>query len=153
MVLEVRTINKEGFAARGGKPLKLIQLDYKKTKQYNYDCNFIEHSITSNQRLDYTLEVAPSRTNLQKNFIKQSLKTFRNSLFTAFLAFFALSFSACASKPLVKIETKEVFIPVKCDLELPTKPLENGSFESHKQIAIYYKKVEQIAKDCTGKKE
>lgn len=63
----------------------------------------------------------------------------------------AILLSACASKPLVKIETKEVFIPVKCDLELPTKPLENGSFESHKQIAIYYKKVEQIAKDCTKK--
>lgn len=59
--------------------------------------------------------------------------------------------SACASKPLVKIETKEVYIPVKCDLELPTKPLENGSFESHKQIAVYYKKMEQIAKDCTKK--
>ncbi|WP_300692399.1 MULTISPECIES: hypothetical protein [Helicobacter] len=152
MALEVRTMNKEGFAARGRKPLKLIQLDYKKTKQYNYDCNFIEHSITSNQRLDYTLEVAPSRTNLQKNFIKQSLKTFRNSLI-AFLTLFALSFSACASKPLVKIETKEVFIPVKCDLELPTKPPENGSFESHKQIAIYYKKVEQIAKDCTTERK
>lgn len=62
----------------------------------------------------------------------------------------AILLSACA-KPLVKIETKEVFVPIKCDLELPTKPLENGSFESHKQIAIYYKKIEQIAKDCTGK--
>ncbi|WP_300692411.1 MULTISPECIES: hypothetical protein [Helicobacter] len=62
----------------------------------------------------------------------------------------AILLSACA-KPLVKIETKEVFVPIKCDLELPTKPLENGSFESHKQIAIYYKKVEQIAKDCTKK--
>ncbi len=58
--------------------------------------------------------------------------------------------SACA-KPLVKIETKEVFVPIQCDLELPTKPIDNGSFESHKQIAIYYKKIEQIAKDCTGK--
>lgn len=62
----------------------------------------------------------------------------------------AILLSACA-KPLVKIETKEVFVPIKCDLELPTKPQENGSFESHKQIAIYYKKVEQIAKDCTKK--
>lgn len=153
MTLEVRTMNKEGFAARGRKPLKLIQLDYKKTKQYNYDCNFIEHSITSNQRLDYTLEVAPSRTNLQKNFIKQSLKTFKDSLFTAFLTLFALSFTACATKPIVKIQTQEVLIPVKCNLELPPKPQENGSFESHKQIAIYYKKVEQIAKDCTAEKK
>lgn len=142
-------MKKEGFAARGGKPLKLIQLDYKKTKQYNYDCNFIEHSITSNQRLDYTLEVAPSRTNLQKNFIKQSLKTFKNSLFTAFLALFALSFTACATKPIVKIQTQEVFIPVKCDLQLPPKPKENGSFASHKALAKYYLEIEQVAKDCT----
>lgn len=149
MALEVRTMNKEGFAARGGKPLKSIQLDYKKTKQYNYDCNFIEHSITSNQRLDYTLEVAPSRTNLQKNFIKQSLKTFKNSLFTAFLALFALSFTACATKPIVKIQTQEVFIPVKCDLQLPPKPKENGSFASHKALAKYYLEIEQVAKDCT----
>ena len=137
-----------GLCNQGLSPLKLIHLDCKETKEYNYNCNFIEHSITSNQRLDYTLEVAPSRTNLQKNFTKQSLKSFKNYLFTAFLALFTLSFSAC-SKPLYKIQTKEVLIPVKCNLELPSKPKENGSFESHKELAVYYKEVEQIAKDCT----
>ena len=140
-------MQKEGFAVRGGKPLKLIQLDCKKTKQYNYDCNFKTHSITSNQRLYYTLEVAPSRTNLQKNLIKQSLKLNR-FLFTL-LALFALTFSACASKPVYKVEIKEVFIPVKCNLKLPTKPQENGSFASHRALAKYYLEVEQIAKDCT----
>ena len=255
-------MQKEGFAVRGGKPLKLIQLDDKKTKQYNYDCNFIEHSITSNQRLDYTLEVAPSRTNLQNNLIKQSLKLkrFKNFIFKIipckvslcrmmdlqlkagenamhlrttilqkcesvlrvgglrgkgdasqvepltplekkfrfflscsslkafyltentkkikhfknsqarvgnlalinkafliacsslkafYLMLFALTFSACASKPVYKVEIKEVFIPVKCNLKLPTKPQENGSFSSHRALAKYYLEVEQIAKDCT----
>ncbi|MCI5632524.1 hypothetical protein, partial [Helicobacter sp.] len=104
------------------------------------------HSITSNQRLYYTLEVAPSRTNLQKNLIKQSLKLNR-FLFTL-LALFALTFSACASKPVYKVEIKEVFIPVKCNLKLPTKPQENGSFASHRALAKYYLEVEQIAKDC-----
>lgn len=66
-----------------------------------------------------------------------------------FLTLFALNFSACATKPIVKIQTQEVFIPVKCNLELPPKPQENGSFESHKALAKYYLEVEQIAKDCT----
>lgn len=144
-------MQKEGFAVRGGKPLKLIQLDCKKTKQYNYDCNFSKHSITSNQRLYYTLEVAPSRTNLQNNLIKQSLKLKRFKSFILFtlLALFALTFSACASKPVYKVEIKEVFIPVKCNLKLPKKPQENGSFASHRALAKYYLEIEQIAKDCT----
>ena len=70
-------------------------------------------------------------------------------LWAMLLGIFTLSFTACASKPIVKIQTKEVFIPVKCDLELPPKPKENGSFESHKALAKYYLEVEQIAKDCT----
>ncbi|WP_276951026.1 hypothetical protein [Helicobacter rodentium] len=70
-------------------------------------------------------------------------------ILSAFLALFALSFSACASKPVYKIKTQEVFIPVKCNLELPPKPQEDGSFESHKALAKYYLEVEQIAKDCT----
>ena len=139
-------MQKEGFAVRGGKPLKLIQLDDKKTKQYNYDCNFSKHSITSNQRLYYALEVAPSRTNLQKNLIKQALKL--NRVLFTLLALFALTFSACASKPVYKVEIKEVFIPVKCNLKLPKKPQENGSFASHRALAKYYLEVEQIAKDC-----
>lgn len=55
----------------------------------------------------------------------------------------------CASSPIYKVQVKEVLVPTKCNLKLPQKPLENGSFESHKALAIYYKKVEQIAKDCT----
>lgn len=70
-----------------------------------------------------------------------------------FLGVFALSFSACATKPIVKIQTQEVLIPVKCNLELPPKPQENGSFESHKALAKYYLEVEQIAKDCTKNKD
>lgn len=70
-------------------------------------------------------------------------------ILSVFLTLFALSFSACASKPVYKIKTQEVFIPVKCNLELPPKPQENGSFESHKALAKYYLEVEQVAKDCT----
>ena len=34
---------KRGFAVWGKKPLKLIRLDYKETKEYNYHCNFGKH--------------------------------------------------------------------------------------------------------------
>lgn len=57
-------------------------------------------------------------------------------------------FTGC-SKPIYKVQTKEVLIPIKCNLKLPQKPQENGSFESHKALAIYFQKIEQIAKDCT----
>ena len=70
-------------------------------------------------------------------------------LILSVLALFFFSFSACATKPIVKIKTQEVLIPVKCNLELPPKPQEDGSFESHKALAKYYLEVEQIAKDCT----
>lgn len=73
----------------------------------------------------------------------------KNFVLAVLLALFALNFSACATKPIVKIQTHEVFIPVKCNLDLPPKPQENGSFESHKALAKYYLEVEQIAKDCT----
>ena len=72
-----------------------------------------------------------------------------NKLFTL-LALFALTFSACASKPVSNVEIKEVFIPVKFNLKLPTKPQENGSFASHRALTKYYLEVEQIAKDCTN---
>lgn len=59
-----------------------------------------------------------------------------------------LIFNGC-SKPVYKIQTQEVFIPVKCNLELPQKPQEDGSFESHRALTKYYLEIEQIAKDCT----
>ncbi|WP_416829890.1 hypothetical protein [Helicobacter ganmani] len=73
----------------------------------------------------------------------------KNFVLAVLLALFALSFSACATKPIVKIQTQEVLIPIQCNLDLPPKPQENGSFESHKALAKYYLEIEQIAKDCT----
>lgn len=65
-----------------------------------------------------------------------------------FLPVFAFLLSACA-KPVYRVETKEVLVPVKCNLQLPQKPQENGSFQSHKELMKYFVQVEQIAKDCT----
>lgn len=69
--------------------------------------------------------------------------------YTFIFLFLLASFIGCAPKPIVKIQTKEVLIPIRCNLELPPKPKEDGSFESHKKLSLYYKEVEQIAKDCT----
>lgn len=69
---------------------------------------------------------------------------------TLTLILVAFCLSACSTTtPIIKYETKEVLIPTKCDLELPPKPRDDGSFESHKAIARYYKLAETIAKDCT----
>lgn len=66
-----------------------------------------------------------------------------------FLPVFAFLLSACANHPVYRVETKEVLVPVKCNLQLPQKPQENGSFQSHKELMKYFVQVEQIAKDCT----
>ena len=58
-------------------------------------------------------------------------------------------FTAC-SKPVYKVEVQEVLVPIKCNLALPKKPKDNGSFKSHKDLAKYYLEVEQIAKECTN---
>lgn len=68
----------------------------------------------------------------------------------SFLILFAVVFSACASKPMVQVQTKEVLIPVACNLEMPKKPQENGSFESHKALGIYFLEVEATLRDCLG---
>ncbi|WP_233704127.1 hypothetical protein [Helicobacter mesocricetorum] len=70
-------------------------------------------------------------------------------IYTSLLLFLLAFLAGCSTKPILKVQTKEVFIPIKCNLKLPPKPKENGSFESHKELSLYYKEVEQIAKDCT----
>ncbi len=100
--------------------------------------------ITSFQRLKLTLEGCAPLRQTSKSII---LKKLKKTLFIAFLLL--LTLAGCASKPIVRIDTKEVFIPIKCNLTLPNKPKEDGSFQSHKELLIYYLEVESIAKDCT----
>lgn len=68
-------------------------------------------------------------------------------LYLVLVTFF---FSACAVKPIAQIQTKEVLIPIACDLPMPKKPKEDGSFESHKALGIYFLEVESTLKDCLG---
>lgn len=103
--------------------------------------------ITSFQRLKLTLEGCAPLRQTSKSIILKLSKYFKKTLFIAFLLL--LTLAGCASKPIVRIDTKKVFIPIKCNLTLPNKPKEDGSFQSHKELLIYYLEVESIAKDCT----
>lgn len=85
-----------------------------------------------------------------KRNLRKTHKILANlAIYTSLLLFLLAFLAGCSAKPILKVQTKEVFIPIKCNLELPPKPKENGSFESHKELSLYYKEVEQIAKDCT----
>lgn len=62
------------------------------------------------------------------------------------LILLALFLGGCASKT----EYKEVYIPMKCPLKMPLKPQNDSSFESHRDLMIYYLECENIAKKCIG---
>ncbi len=64
-----------------------------------------------------------------------------------FLAFvFMISFNACAKK----IIYREVKIPIKCDIELPTRPSEHlETLEYLRALLIYTETLENDLKFCT----
>ena len=61
-----------------------------------------------------------------------------------------LLFSGCASQVEPHIIYKDVLVPVRCDANMPNKPLNKGNFESHKALMIYYLKCEDLLKQCIG---
>ncbi|PSM51358.1 hypothetical protein CBLAS_0923 [Campylobacter blaseri] len=66
------------------------------------------------------------------------------------LIFFVLIvfFNGCATKE--KLVYKEVKTPIRCDYEMPTKPKNDGNFESAKELMIYFLKCEAGLKYCIG---
>ncbi len=64
-----------------------------------------------------------------------------------FLAFvFVVSFNACAKK----IIYREVKVPIKCDIELPTRPSEHlEALEYLRALLIYTETLENDLKFCT----
>jgi putative lipoprotein len=44
-------------------------------------------------------------------------------------------------------------VPVRCNAEMPVKPKDDGTFETDKRIAIYYRDCEKKLKQCLGIKE
>jgi len=45
---------------------------------------------------------------------------------------------------------KDVLVPIKCNANMPNKPLNKGNFESHKALMIYYLQCEDLLKQCIG---
>lgn len=69
---------------------------------------------------------------------------------------FTLIFAGCAAKPQASepyIIYKEKYVPVRCNAEMPVKPKDDGTFETDKRIAIYYRDCEKKLKQCLGIKE
>ncbi|MGL2332766.1 hypothetical protein ACOWK8_03420 [Helicobacter pylori] len=65
-------------------------------------------------------------------------------LFLAF--FFSVGFSACAKK----IVYHEVKVPIKCDIEMPSRPSEHlEALEYLKALLIYTETLENDLKFCT----
>ena len=69
---------------------------------------------------------------------------------------FALIFAGCATKPQTSephIIYQEKYVPVKCNAKMPVKPKNDGTFETDKKIAVYYRDCEKKLKQCLGIKE
>ena len=69
---------------------------------------------------------------------------------------FALIFTGCAAKPQISephIIYKEKYVPVRCNAKMPLKPKNDGTFETDKKIAVYYRDCEKKLKQCLGIKE
>ncbi|AIR80142.1 hypothetical protein CSG_5910 [Campylobacter fetus subsp. venerealis str. 84-112] len=59
---------------------------------------------------------------------------------------FASVFVGCAKETIYK----DVYIPVKCQIELESKPAFDGSFESAKELMSYFLRTEKKLKICVG---
>lgn len=72
-----------------------------------------------------------------------------------FFVALVLLFSGCADKqvPEPSVIYKEKYMPIKCNAKMPLKPKNDGTFETDKKIAIYYRDCERKLKKCLGIKE
>ena len=72
-----------------------------------------------------------------------------NTILAVLVILYGLFSSGCSQKGTIN----EVYIPVKCPLKMPLKPQNNGDFQSHKEMMIYYLECENIAIKCTGEEQ
>lgn len=91
-------------------------------------------------------------TNTSSKSKQQPLRaTFRWYLqhlkFILIVGFLAL-FTGCSIKP--EPVYKEVLTPIRCQAKMPVKPVNDGSFEAHKNKMIYYLRCESTLKYCLG---
>lgn len=70
---------------------------------------------------------------------------------TVFLFLSVFVLCGCGAKEH-NIIYKDVLIPVKCQVKMPLKPRNDGTFEAHKKLMIYYLECENALKFCLGLK-
>lgn len=61
--------------------------------------------------------------------------------------------SGCSAKPEIITRTvyQNVYVPVKCKVELPKKPkFDENNLESAKEIAKYYQETERLLMECAN---
>lgn len=76
------------------------------------------------------------------------MTTIRNKIyFFIFLSYIVLFVGCSAKAPQTTIQ--KVYIPVKCDVKLPEKPLfDPADPDSLKGLIIYYIQIENLLKGC-----
>ncbi|WP_121098076.1 hypothetical protein [Helicobacter pylori] len=75
------------------------------------------------------------------------MRSLNKFLFLAFV--FSVIFNACASEKIIYHEVK---VPIKCDIEIPTRPSEHlEALEYLRALLIYTETLENDLKFCTKK--
>lgn len=93
---------------------------------------------------------------LDKNYQKELAKHRREYIIRFFLFLIGLalcvSLSGCAKPaPMVRTEYKDVLIPIRCKISLPTKPkFDSSNMQSAVELAKYYQTCEALLKECAN---
>ena len=76
----------------------------------------------------------------------------KNNLIFLFVLVISVTLAGCASKDAqVMTEYKEIYVPVKCQIKLPQKPIFNPSNpESLKETIGYCMHIETLLKGCAS---
>lgn len=100
-----------------------------------------------------TIKTAPRRAYLIYKVKKFFLARAREITFYLILTSVIL-LSGCSAKPeiITRTEYQNVYVPVKCKVELPDKPKfdENNPEISSKKIAEYHSKAERLLMECVN---
>lgn len=69
------------------------------------------------------------------------------ALYVLFFMFIVIILSACAPR----VEYKQVLIPTKCEIQMPTRPTFSDSFAPYniRDLLIYTQELESALKFCT----
>ncbi|MGG7074638.1 hypothetical protein U5B43_10420 [Campylobacter sp. 9BO] len=79
-------------------------------------------------------------------------QSIRKMVFIVLLFLALILIGGCAKKQ-ESISFKEIYVPVKCEVELPSKPKFNPNEpQTARDLAQYFMQVEELLKGCVGGK-